>query len=45
MITQSKIDNSIYDVKNNLELMSSQLTYTEEWISYLEDIIIITQAE
>ena len=30
MITQSKIDNSIYDVKNNLELMSSQLTYTEE---------------
>ena len=45
MITQSKIDNSIYDVKNNLELMSSQLTYTEEWISDLEDRIIITQAE
>ena len=45
-ITQSKIDNSIFEIKNTLEAMNSQISDTEECIGDLEDRIMeITQSE
>ena len=44
--TQSKIDNSICEIKSTLEAMNSRLNDTEEFISDLKDKIMeITQTE
>ena len=38
-MNQSKLDNSIAEIKTNLEAMNSRLNSTEEWISDLEDSV------
>ena len=45
-MNQSKIDNSVTEIKTNLETMNSRLNDTEEQISDLEDRIMeIIQSE
>ena len=43
---QTVMNNTIIEIKNSLEGISSRITETEEWISDLEDKIVeITTAE
>ena len=45
-MNHSEIENSIAEIKTNLEAMNSRLNDREEWVSELEDRIMkITQSE
>ena len=43
---QTEMNSTISEVKNTLEGINSRITEAEEWISYLEDrMVVITAAE
>ena len=39
-MNQSKLDNSIAEIKTNLEAINNRITEAEEWISELEDKMV-----